>query len=62
MRNPTWNQWDNIQADLSKKRLTNGTVSVGSIPAGDPKPYAHEWVEWSGSEQKKFLGLLDKGT
>lgn len=28
---------------------------------GNPKPFAHEWVKWSGSAKEKFPRLLDIG-
>lgn len=26
---------------------------------GDPKPFAQEWLKWSGGEEEKVPGLLD---
>lgn len=28
---------------------------------GDPKPFAQEWLKWSGSGKDKFPGVLDTG-
>lgn len=46
---------------LNEIKIDKGSGSLALTPGQDPKPFAEEWVKWSGSGEEKFPGFLDTG-
>jgi len=42
---------------LNELKIDKGPGSLGFIRGQDPKPFAQEWVKWSGGGEGKFPGF-----